>query len=136
MIAFRQRLVRKRDPFAVLVGLDLGEWPVLGGDGDCRAGLGLAGNHGIAVLVDAHDVQLRFRRRSFRLRNGSAGRRLRIGRGFDGRGLLGRRGRRLWLLEQIRVGSPPQGVEDQRKADNCYGKNTGHERYRFVTLAT
>ena len=130
----------------MVVSLDHGKGPVLGGDGDGRAGFGLAGNHGVAVLVDAHDVELRRDRQLARRRLGSGRRRLRrFGRGRSFRGGLCRclggyrrrlRGRLPAFLEQVGVGAPPQGVKDQCQADDGYGNNAGHERYRFVTMAT
>ena len=142
MVALGQRLVGNRDPIAAFVRLDLGKGPVLGGDGDRRAGLGLAGDHGVAVLVDAYDIELRLFQRLAGRRWGSAGRSFRRGRRLDRNRRLGRggrrghRGRRLGLLEQVGVGAAPQGVKDQCQTDDGYGNNTGHERYRFVTMAT
>ena len=137
MVARPQRLFRQRDPFAAIVGLDHGKGPFPGGDGDRRAGFGLAGDHGVAVPVDAHDIQPRRRRRLFGLGFGFGRRRLRFPgrrRRPGGRNRSLRRRRRA-LLKQVRIGAPPQGVEDQRQADDGYGNNAGHEHRRFVTIA-
>ena len=141
MIASGQRFFGKRDPFAALVGLDGRQRPVLGGDRDRRAGLGLAGDHGIAVLVYAHDIEFRLQRQLVRRRSSrrdgrpGLGRRLRRGSRF-GRWRGFHRRRRFRVLEQVGIRAAPQRVENQREADKGYGNNTGHEHCRFVTMAT